>query len=83
MSDLIPCPIRGCTRKRRPLHVMCRQHWWLVPKGMRQTVWQLFHEARGTDQHLLAIQAACDEVERHEADANQDPDPGARKDGSQ
>jgi ppGpp synthetase/RelA/SpoT-type nucleotidyltranferase len=73
MSELIPCPIRGCRRKRKPLHVMCYRHWQRVPAAMRKTVWRLFHEARGTDDHLMAVQAACDEVEQQETEANQGP----------
>lgn len=85
MSEpLIPCPIRGCRRGRRTLHVMCAPHWRKVPNAMRKTVWRLFHEARGSDAHLIAIQAACDEVEQQEAQESQEePRTETRKPGSE
>lgn len=39
MSQTHKCPIPGCTVQCRSSIVMCREHWFQVPKPLRERVW--------------------------------------------
>lgn len=60
------CPINGCPRPKDPMHVMCRTHWYRVAKADRDRIWSLFETERGSDNHLMAIQAAIEQIEAEE-----------------
>ena len=34
-----PCPIDDCDRLPADDHLMCRRHWFMVPKELRDEVW--------------------------------------------
>ena len=34
------CPIDGCPRERKSKQLMCRSHWYKVPKELRDKVWR-------------------------------------------
>lgn len=48
------------------MHVMCRTHWYRVPKADRDRIWHLFRTEKGSDHHLMALQAAIEAVEAEE-----------------
>lgn len=60
------CPINGCRRTKEPIHVVCRTHWLRLSKADRERIWQLFKTERGSDNHLMAIQAAIEQLEAEE-----------------
>lgn len=63
MDDVIErCPVPGCLRLRRPGHVMCRHHWYMVPKSVRDQVWREYRAATGSAEHLQAIRIAIGAV---------------------
>lgn len=33
------CPIDGCTNGRQSNQLMCKSHWFKVPKALRDDVW--------------------------------------------
>lgn len=33
------CPVDGCTAGRRSNQLMCKSHWYKVPKAIRDEVW--------------------------------------------
>src|ERR1035437_5921269 len=57
------CPIPGCGRPIDPSRLMCRSHWYLVPKDVRDLVWATWRSGQGAFSHghqgavLMAIAA--------------------------
>lgn len=35
------CPIDGCDKPRKENQLMCKWHWYQVPKELRDKVWRL------------------------------------------
>lgn len=66
------CPIDGCTAGRRSNQLMCKRHWYRVPKEIRDRVWSTarrmwadddggeseWQEARG--EAITAVEAKLD-----------------------
>lgn len=36
------CHAEGCARRVPPRMFMCRDHWYRLPKAMRDRVWELY-----------------------------------------
>ena len=36
------CPVPGCKDTHPPAHLMCRHHWYKVPKPLRDEVWDSY-----------------------------------------
>lgn len=34
------CPVDGCPDRHRPGQLLCRRHWYKVPKELRDDVWR-------------------------------------------
>lgn len=58
----VPCPIRGCRRKKRPVDVMCAQHWYTLPSELRDRVWSEYRRHPGSDEHRAAVAEAIRSV---------------------
>ena len=58
------CPIEGCTTSIRGHYVMCPHHWFEVSPELRSRIWNLYQTARGSAEHLAALQEAIDWVNR-------------------
>lgn len=60
------CPANGCTRTVSPAMLMCRPHWYMVPKPLRDAVWNAWGggAGAGTAPHQAAILAAVEAVDR-------------------
>ena len=58
------CPATGCTSDVSIDMLMCRSHWYMVPKPLRTAVWNAWHDGYGasTPQHTAAINAAIRSV---------------------
>lgn len=54
------CPV--CGHGIGPADVLCKTHWFAVPKRLRDAVWRTFKKCRGEPEHLAAIAAAVDSV---------------------
>lgn len=65
------CPVQGCTRLRKQQQVMCRQHWYKVPKELRTRVWALFTYKRASDEHRAAVLEAIRVVSELEQETAQ------------
>jgi DNA-binding SARP family transcriptional activator len=54
------CPARGCRQHVSPDRLMCRLHWYRVPKPLRDIVWATWRSGAGvgTPEHIDAILAA-------------------------
>jgi hypothetical protein len=53
-----PCPIPDCAGTKGDDQVMCRPHWYAVPKPIRDRVWNAYRRAPGSAEHLSAIRDA-------------------------
>lgn len=42
MGDLNTCPIDGCTRQHSRTKLMCKMHWYMVPKQLRDELWDAY-----------------------------------------
>ena len=60
------CPAQGCTRGVSPSMLLCRPHWYMVPKPLRDAVWAAWADGTGAGSpaHRAAISAAIDAVNR-------------------
>lgn len=61
LSDgLRRCPIPRCAERIDPSRLMCRRHWYMVPKLMRDHVWATWRsgQAAYSNEHQEAVQAA-------------------------
>lgn len=54
------CPGPGCTADVPYEMLMCRSHWYRVPRPIRSAVWRTWQDGRGagTPEHTAAITAA-------------------------
>jgi len=60
------CAVEACTRRVPSEMLMCRRHWFMVPKDLRDRVWAGYR--RGTDaEYDVAVAAAVDAVRICEA----------------
>src|SRR4051812_24288776 len=42
MNDDRECPVSGCETRHPPHLMMCRSHWFQVPKHLRDEVWDAY-----------------------------------------
>jgi hypothetical protein len=56
------CPVAGCLDSRKPSQVMCKTHWHMVPRNLRERVLRLFSTERGSAKHRRATFDAVETV---------------------
>lgn len=58
------CPAAGCTVSVQSDMLMCRKHWFMVPKVLRSRVWRAWDNGNGawSQEHRAACAAAIDAV---------------------
>ena len=54
------CQVPGCDDQIDPSRLMCRRHWYRVPKQLRDRVWATWQSGRGTSstEHQIAVRLA-------------------------
>jgi hypothetical protein len=54
------CPVPGCHDQIDPSRLMCRSHWYLVPKQIRDRVWATWRSGQGalSTEHLETVRMA-------------------------
>jgi hypothetical protein len=54
------CPARGCTQRVALHMLMCRPHWYMVPRALRGAVWAAWDGGYGarTPEHAAAMRDA-------------------------
>jgi hypothetical protein len=54
------CPATGCPQRVADHMLMCRPHWYMVPRELREPVWDAWQSGAGagTEEHNDAIRAA-------------------------
>ncbi|MGN6796292.1 MAG: hypothetical protein ACTHJW_28220 [Streptosporangiaceae bacterium] len=57
------CPIPGCNGQIDPSRLMCREHWYMVPKELRDQVWATWRSGHGAfsmdHQHAVGVAVAA------------------------
>lgn len=63
-----PCPIPPCDVQVPYGRLMCKPHWYQVPKPLRDAVWATWRNGAGagTPAHTAAIAAAVAAVENRQ-----------------
>ena len=63
------CPVDGCETRVDAAFLMCRTHWYSVPKDLRDRVWKTFRNGAGIydEAYLDAAADAIDAAERKAA----------------
>jgi hypothetical protein len=58
------CPIQGCGDQIDPSRLMCRRHWYTVPKELRDRVWASWRSGQGaySREHREAVSTAVGAV---------------------
>lgn len=72
------CHARGCTVATKPEMLMCRRHWFMVPKPLRDRVWATYRPGQCDDKDpsaawLDAADAAIAAVTASEAAHDLEP----------
>lgn len=59
-SSTVHCPVTGCDEQIDPSRLMCRRHWYLVPKLLRDRVWATWRSGEGAHsaEHRQAVLSA-------------------------
>ena len=54
------CPVPGCHAQIDPSRLMCRCHWYLVPKQIRDRVWATWRSGQGafSSEHMETVRLA-------------------------
>ena len=68
------CHAAGCSVEVPPKMLMCRRHWYMVPKPMRDEVWRTYRPGQEddkapSDDYLMAMDAAIRAVAEKEGRA--------------
>lgn len=49
------CPVDGCPGKRSSTELLCRSHWFKLPKAVRDRIWDLYQTEQGSERHRAAV----------------------------
>jgi hypothetical protein len=65
------CHARGCPVSTLPKYFMCRRHWAMLPKEMRDAVWREYHQGQEvrkdpTPEYLEVTREAINWLWNHE-----------------
>jgi hypothetical protein len=65
------CPVNGCETPVDRSMLMCRRHWFSIPKDLRDDVWRTYGNGRGIldEAYGDAVDAAIEAAERKGAAA--------------
>ncbi|HKW13832.1 MAG TPA: hypothetical protein VJS69_05040 [Candidatus Krumholzibacteria bacterium] len=58
------CPVEGCRLDVPRSHLMCWDHWCLVPKPIQSDVYYCYRRRPGGPSHLAAMKRAIESVNR-------------------
>jgi len=59
-DQAVSCPVLGCGEQIDPSRLMCRRHWYRVPKQLRDQVWATWRSGQGalSREHHDAVRLA-------------------------
>jgi hypothetical protein len=52
------CPGVGCRMRVRPDRLACSNHWYRLPKELRDAVWLAWQNSPGSSEHMAAMAEA-------------------------
>jgi hypothetical protein len=54
------CAVSGCSEQVDPSRLMCRGHWYRLPRQLRDLVWMTWRSGEGalSSEHLEAVRLA-------------------------
>lgn len=64
-ADGTTCARPGCLMPTSERYILCRRHWWLVPRPVRDTYWRAFRawsHGYGDEETLCQAQQAAIDV---------------------
>jgi hypothetical protein len=62
MNDLRECPVEGCTERHKRSLLMCRSHWYQVPKNLRDELWAAYKHSGVLSERYLDVRESCIEA---------------------
>lgn len=65
------CHARNCKTSVRPSLFMCRKHWYMVPKDLRDAIWENYRPGQEitkdpSDEYVTVSRAAIEAVAQRE-----------------
>lgn len=70
VDRLTECPVDGCEICHPRNLLMCRSHWYSVPKHLREALWDAFrHHGVISEEYLDARRAAIDAATQRDTQA--------------
>lgn len=60
------CAAEGCTTQCKTGMLMCRKHWFMVPKPLRDDVWSGWNNGRPRPHYRSAVANAIEAVKTRE-----------------
>lgn len=58
-----PCRVRGCPNKRSKTELVCKAHWFDLPKPIRDQIWAEYKKMPGSTEHLRVCAAAVQSLQ--------------------
>lgn len=64
------CPAPGCIVTVNDTMLMCRQHWFMVPRDLRARLWATWNRGKGwgSKEHVTAMRACVHAVRKRLSD---------------
>ena len=56
MPGLNECPVKTCEKSISGEHLMCRDHWYMVPRSIRSKVWNSWRARQAAMSDHVAVQ---------------------------
>ncbi len=50
------CPIKTCDQQVKSDHLMCREHWYMLPRSIRSEVWNSWRARQNAMSHTATVQ---------------------------
>lgn len=70
------CPAPGCAREVSDDLLACREHWYALPKPMRDALWRAYNDhGRGSPAHTAAVSSCLTALERLGGSTTPSPSP--------
>lgn len=56
------CPVEGCPTRHDRAMLMCRRHWYKVPKPLRDELWKVYRSEGVLSEEYMDARKACIEA---------------------
>jgi hypothetical protein len=62
----VKCRVEGCSGTHAEDQLVCRKHWFQLPKDVRRRIWDLYRDGPASD-HVEACHAAIESLNKRAA----------------